>query len=46
MIAIISEKANGRCREILTTLRYEETKWEEDINEKMEDKNEIWLKKL
>ena len=38
MIAIISEKANGRCREILTTLWYEETKREEDVRIKLEEK--------
>ena len=46
MIAIISEKANGRCREILTTLWYEETKREEDVSTKRwKTQNEIWLKK-
>ena len=47
MIAIISEKANRRCREILATLWYEETKREEDISTKRwKTKNEVWLKKI
>ena len=46
MFVIIPEKANERCREILTTLWYEETKREEDISMKrLKTKNEIWLKK-
>ena len=31
MISIISEKATGRCKDILETLWYEDTKKEEEI---------------
>ena len=34
MISIISEKATGRCKDILITLWYEDTKKEEEISEK------------
>ena len=34
MIAIISEKATGRCREILIAMSYEDTKQEEDVSAK------------
>ena len=45
MISIISEKATGRCRDILVTLWYEDTKKEEEISEKRwKSKNEVWLK--
>ena len=46
MIAIISEKATGRCREILIAMWYEDTKREEDVSAKRwKAKNEVWLKK-
>lgn len=46
MISIISEKATGRCKDILVTLWYEDTKREEAISEKRwKSKNEVWLKK-
>lgn len=45
MISIISEKAMGRCEDILVTLWYEETKKEQKISEKRwKSKNEVWLK--
>ena len=44
MISIISEKATGRCKDILVTLWYEDTKKEEEIPEKRwKSKNEVWL---
>ena len=47
MIAIISEKATGRCREILIAMWYEDTKREEDVSAKRwKAKNKVWLKNM